>query len=117
MEDKTLIKLCILSASIGLVLLIIISDKLEIPTANIASISKKDINKAIQIKGTIDEAINKGTISIAKIEDKTGKIEVILFKSSNLRLKKGSFVKIDGKVSLYNQKLQIIAEKVRIINE
>ena len=116
MEDKILIKLCILSAIIGLVLLIIISDKIELPSSNISSLTKQDINKAIKIRGTITQSTNKGTVSTIFLQDKTGSIEAVLFKPSNLILKKGSFIEIEGKVSLYNEKLQITAERVKILN-
>ena len=105
---------CIFSAILGITLLIIISDKISIPQSSISSITKTDVNKYIKINGIVKNIIKKGSIIILDLEDKTAKIRVVLFKSENIGIEKGSFIEVEGKVSLYEDQLQILAETIKI---
>ncbi len=111
-----LTKICILTTIIGISLLIIISDKISIPSSEISSITKSDIDNHIKIKGTINKIIKKSSsLAILEIADKDSTIKVVIFKPDKaLNIKKGDFIEIDGKVSAYNSELQIIADKVKV---
>lgn len=116
MENNLLIKLCIISAIVGIILLIIVSDKISIQTSTISSIDKSDINSLVKIRGTVKSAINKNTVSFLEIMDKTGKIKVVAFKPTNLTIKKDSMIEIEGKVSFYENNIQLYAETIKILN-
>ncbi len=111
-----LTKICIISSIIGIILLVLVSNKLDIPSSNISSIDKADLNKQVKIKGYIKKITNKESLSILEIEDKTSSITVVMFKPEKISLEKNSFVEIYGKVSVYNEQLQIIAELVSKLN-
>ncbi len=111
-----LTKICLLSAILGIILMIIIADKIDIPNSNIDSIKKEDVNKDVKIKGLIKKAINNNKVAVIELMDKTGSIEVVLFKPQNLILKKGSLVEIEGKVSIKEDSLQIYAETAKVVN-
>jgi len=111
-----LTKICIISAIIGIILLVIISDKLEAPTYNIGSIKKEDINKPIKIIGTVKSATIRTSVATAEIEDNTGSINVVLFKPEKVKISKGSTLMISGKISLFEDKPQIYAETVKVVN-
>ena len=51
-------KICLISALIGIILLILISDKIEIDSSVISSIKKEDINKHVKITGIVKKAVN-----------------------------------------------------------
>ena len=111
-----LAKLCIITSIIGIILLILVMNKIETPSSNIGSISKTDLNKAVRIKGIIKKAMNNNKVATLEVEDKSGKIDVVLFKPEKLSIKKGSLVEIEGKVSIYEDNLQIYAETVKLLN-
>ncbi|MBI2148704.1 OB-fold nucleic acid binding domain-containing protein [Candidatus Woesearchaeota archaeon] len=111
-----LTKLCILSVLVGIILLIIVIDKVEIPSSEISTISKEDINKHVKFIGTIKKVNNKGTITSLEVEDKSGKINVIAFKTKNLNLKKESTIELEGRVSIYEGEIQIYAETIKVLN-
>lgn len=112
-----LTKLCIISALLGIMLLVIVADKIDIPTSTTDSITKEDINKHMKIRGTIKKVINKESLSILEVQDKTIPIQVVLFKpNNNLKLEKNSFVEVYGKVSMYEDNIQIIAETIKKLN-
>lgn len=114
MEQIT--KLCIITTLLGIILLIIVSDKIEAPTSTISSITKQDLNQEVKLRGTIKASINKETIAFLDLEDSTGVISIVLFKPQNTKITKGSFAEVTGKVSLYEEKLQVYAETVKILN-
>jgi len=111
-----LTKLCIISSIIGIILLIVISNKLDIPTSTISSISKESINKQIKVKGTVKNIIDKENLIMLNLKDKSSQIKVVLFNTNKPNIKKNSFVEISGKVSLYEDEFEIIADSVKIIN-
>lgn len=114
--SNILTKLCILSTLIGITLLIIISDKLDIPTSTISSLSKEDINKQIKVKGIANSIVNKKSIIILNLKDASSSIKVVLFNPKESKIKKNSVLEVNGKISLYEDELEIIADSVRIIN-
>ncbi len=114
--SNILTKLCVLSTLIGIILLIIISDKLDVPTSTISSLSKEDINNQVKVKGIVNQVVNKESIIILNLKDASSSIKVVLFNPKESKIKKNSFVEVDGKISLYEDKLEIIADSVKIIN-
>lgn len=115
MNDKLLTKLCTISAILGIILLILISDKISSPSSVIASITTKDVGKSIKINGIVSKATNKDSVSFLEVKDSTDKIGVVLFKPVNITIKKGSFVEVEGKVSIYEDSPQIYAETVKLL--
>ncbi len=111
-----LTKICTISAVLGTILLILIMDKIELQTSSISKINKEDINKFIKIKGIASKVIIKGTVTLLEIEDKSGKIEVILFKTNKIKINKGSFLEVEGKIALQEKSLIIYADSIKIIN-
>ena len=110
-----LTKLCIISTVLGISLLIIVSDKIDVLGSEISSITKEDINKAVKIKGIVKKIVIKGnTLSILEIEDKKSSITVVLFRPDEFIIERGSFIEVSGKVSLYKDDLQIIADTIKI---
>ncbi len=111
-----LTKICIISAILGISLLIIISDKINIPSSEISTITKNDIDKHIKVDGIITNIIKKGnSLAILDIENKKSAIRVVIFKPDKvLNIEKGDLIEVEGKISLYEGRLQIIADKVKV---
>ncbi len=109
-------KLAIISLTLGVILLVVIADKVSLPSSTISSISKEDLNKEVKISGTVKKSINKDALTLLELSDKTGTIDVVAFKSKEMYIKKGSFIELEGKVSLYEDNLQVIAENIKLVN-
>ncbi|MBS3168226.1 OB-fold nucleic acid binding domain-containing protein [Candidatus Woesearchaeota archaeon] len=116
MEENLIIKLSLICTILGIILLVIISDKIELPSSEISSISEKEIGKNIKVIGKVNRVTEKNTITIIDLEDKTGIIQIVAFKPENLKLKKGGLIQVRGKVSLYESSTQIYADSIEIIN-
>lgn len=109
-----LTKLCIICTALGIVLMIIVSDKVSPGQSNISSITERDINKAVSIKGTVNNVLNKGAaLTLLEVQDSKNSITVVLFSPGENNLKKGDFVEVSGRVSVYNSNLQIIADSIK----
>lgn len=114
-----LTKLSIICTVIGIALLIVVSDKVGAPTSKVSSLTTKDINKAVTIKGTVKSITTKGSaLTMLDIQEKESSIKVVLFGQSfgqsKNNIKKGDFIEIVGRISIYKDELQIIADTVRL---
>lgn len=114
MKDSTLLKLSIVCSLIGIFILLIISEKIDISKSNISAINKNTIDKKVKIKGYITSITETPGLYIMNIKDETGEITAIVFKEEPLDIKKGSIVEVEGKVLEYNDKLEISADLIKI---
>ena len=113
MDDSRLIAISVSCALIGLVVLYYISNFIEPISAN--DVTLKDIDKSIEINGYVEKITTKNGTSFINIAYKKS-VPVVLFKSNNLTLKEGDYVKVAGKVAEYNDKEEIMASTVKLIS-
>ena len=115
MKNEKLFNLALICTLIGLLIIIFISDNIEINYSLIKDISKKDIDKQVKIKGIISSIIQKESLTLYNIEDSTGKIKVIVFNENFLDLQNNKTIEVIGKVLLYQGILEINAEQIKTI--
>jgi len=88
---------------------------------NIADISKDDIGKLVQIKGTIQKIKRFRPGTSIKIADKSGQITVWLknkiLKFLRINLEEGTKIQVRGVVSKFKNQLQIVPEHSKYIQE
>lgn len=86
---------------------------------NISELSKNNNNNFVKILGEITniEEINykKGKIWIARLEDKTGFIELVWFQKTNFlkNVKKNITIIVSGKVKCFQKKIQMIHPNIQ----
>ncbi|WP_185872120.1 ATP-dependent DNA helicase RecG [Blattabacterium cuenoti] len=86
---------------------------------NISELSNNNNNNFVQILGNITDLkeINykKGTIWIARLEDKTGFIELVWFQKNNIlkNIKKNTKIIVFGKIQFFQKKIQIIHPNIQ----
>ena len=114
MNDSSLLKLSLICSLIGIFILIIISERINISESNIANITKNDVDKSVKIKGYITMLAETPGLYILKIKDSTAEITTIVFKEEQINITKGSLVEIEGKVKEYNEIIEINAELIRV---
>ena len=117
MKEKTLLKAALIISLLGLVVLYLISDNIKIEEKNLEKITLGNKGEFVKIKGTISNLVNTDKVAILEITQPQ-KITVVLIKNSNnaMQIKPGNEVEVIGKVDEYNGKLEIVADKLRVIS-
>ena len=111
MEEKTLIYLCLFAVKSG-IFLIFLSNKLFQPElVNVSDITT-DYN-IVRIQGKITSlTVSKSETVFIKLTDSTGTIDVVVFKEEQLNLEKGRIIQVEGQVTGYQDKIEIIAKRI-----
>jgi len=116
----SLIKAALITALIGLVALIFLSENLEPKLIKINEISGGDLESFVKIQGMAISIKDNGDFSIIKVNDGTENITALVWKTkefNRLNLSKNEKIEVLGKVTEYNGLLEISAEKIKKILE
>ena len=116
MKETTLLKISILVSVLGVFFLMVISELSHIELSKISDITKKDLETKVKIQGKLLSIQETPGLYILTITDFTSTITIIVFKEDPLELKKNSDIEIEGKVTEYQGKLEIIADTIKYIN-
>jgi len=109
MKEKTLLKIALIGSLLGILILFIISNKLEVNERIISEIDESYIGSNVRINGVVLDVQNKGSIvliDIAQLEE----MHVVVF--DNVSLAKGDYVEITGKIEEYEGEMELIADKI-----
>jgi DNA/RNA endonuclease YhcR with UshA esterase domain len=109
MEEKVLLKLALIGSLLGILLLLSLSMVLEVREKSITQ-SKTNINKEVKVIGVVSNVNQKGStllFDIAQLEE----LNVVAFQT-NLTLNKGDYLEVTGRIDEYNQKPQLVADKI-----
>ncbi len=115
MQEKTLLKISLITSLVGILILLIILDKIDISDSNINQVNKTFLDKQVKIKGEITRITETPGLYIINIKDNTGSMDIIIFKEEKLELEKGNIIEVQGQVTEYQGKLELIAKKVVIL--
>lgn len=115
MQEKTLLKIALVTSLVGILILLIILDKIDVSSSNINAINKTLSEKQVKIKGEITRITETPGLYIINVKDNTGNIDVIVFKEEKLELEKGAIIQVEGQITEYQGKMEIIAKKVIIL--
>lgn len=110
MNDKKLRMISLIMAVVGAIGLAVASYQNTFAETRIYEISEKMIGKNVAVNGTITSISTRDGNTFITAED-FGSIEIILF-DAGLSYKKGNNITAYGKVNVYKNKLEIIAEKI-----
>lgn len=106
-----IIKICIIGFLITFTLIYLIEKNHIKETILISEINQNYIEKNVKIEGKITkQTLNKNTLFLT-LKDNSSQINIIAFKT-NQTLNKNQKYTIEGKVTNYNKKLEIIANKI-----
>lgn len=110
MQEKTLLKLSLFCAIIGVIILLYLSQKVKFPES---PLFEEDSN--YNVKGTIARVTQMEKVTYIDLQ-KEDELTVILFKDYPVDLHQGDYVEIIGKASKDEKgTLQLIGKEVRII--
>jgi aspartyl/asparaginyl-tRNA synthetase len=116
MKEKTLLKIAFVCGIIGLFFLFIISDNIEINEKTIDKINKDNVGEDVKLVGTVSRLTNLEDVAFIELEQPS-KITIVLFKDKkkNISLYQGDTVEIIGEIDEYDGKLEVIAQRIRVL--
>ena len=115
MNNKTILIISSIITLIGIISLLIIMQTIQPIKTKINQLDDSKINQKIQLEVQILSIKTYPTFQILRVNDSTGKIDVILDKN-NILLTQNQKISIIGKINEYKTNLQIQAEKINLIS-
>ena len=109
-------KISLAMAIIGIVGMAILAYYVEPPEVAIGTIADDDLGRVVKIKGIVSGYYKTEEAGFFKISDSTGSIKVVVFRKSgnyNMRLEDSDVVTAIGKISIYKNEYEIVAESVK----
>ena len=113
-EEKKLLNLCIGVAILGLGVLYFLGKILPLEIISIGKLKQMSEGSKVLIEGEINGLRKIKSLTVVDISDRTGRIEVILFEK-NEGMRRGGKIRVEGRLTSFNKKLQIDAEKVAVL--
>ena len=115
MDERILLKISLITSLVGILVLLIILEKIDVSDSNISAIDKNLSEKQVKIKGEITRIRETPAFSMINVKDNTENIDVIVFKEESLELKEGDIIQVEGQVTEYQGKLEILAKRIVIL--
>ncbi|MEK6936491.1 MAG: OB-fold nucleic acid binding domain-containing protein [Nanoarchaeota archaeon] len=116
MAEDLLVKIALVVTIVGIIILFLISDKVKPREYQINLLSKENLDQLVKIKGEITEIKETQSLSLLTVEDKKGKIKVVLSKKHQIvKPKKGQEVEVIGKFKTFREDFEIDAEEIKIL--
>ena len=113
MDDKKLTKLSLILSLVGLILIYYITTVIEVKAFAISDIDKSMIDRDVKVSGEIANVIKTDKVLILLVKDESSSISVVSFDPEEIpKIKEGQFIEVTGKVALYKNKLEIIADSI-----
>jgi len=107
MNKNILFVLALICTLIGILIILFISENLEIKQIKIENITENMLGKEVRIIATIKNIKTTPGLYILTLKDETGEIKAIIFKEDKLEFKNKDKVEIIGKVIKYKNMLEI----------
>nr|MBI4156167.1 OB-fold nucleic acid binding domain-containing protein [Candidatus Woesearchaeota archaeon] len=114
MDEKSLYSLSLISFLIGLFLLIIISEKIDISESNISSLSSLKPGEKVKVKGIVTSSTALENFMLLNIQDKTGNITIVAFNTKDVKINKNDVIEAKGEIVLYKNRVEIEASSIKI---
>ena len=116
MQEKTLLKIALICSLLGLLIFYLISNDIEIKEKNIEKITIDNKDEFVKLNGIVNNVIDTEKVTLIKILQPQ-EITVVLFKNENktMPIQQGNEVEVIGKVDEYKGKMEIIADRLRVV--
>jgi len=114
MEESLLLKIALSFSLLGLVVLFFLTNNLKIEETKIENLTDVREDSIVRVRGVITDIRDYGKMANLEIAQPQ-RLDIIIFKSSNLSLQKGSFVDIVGEVREYNGRKELIASQIDVL--
>ena len=115
MKNNRLTKLSLIISILGTFLLLVLSEVISPPLVKINEINEDYLESKIRIQGILISIKETPGLYLLNIKESNGIINAVVFKNSELELKKGDLIEIEGAIELYENTLEIIADKITLL--
>ncbi len=114
--ESNLLKLSFICSLLGILLLMFISERIEVKESYISSITMSKIDNDVKITANVLSVNRLQDVMFLKVKDATASMDVVAFEpEDSFILAPGDNIEIQGKVALYNNKLEIIAKTIKSV--
>jgi len=113
MREKTLLKVALLCSVVGLAIIFFITGRVEVDEVIVQRID--NVGDDIKIVGEIQRISDAGSVMFINIE-RPEVVTVVVFTDRNISLATGQTIEVIGEIEEYEGELEILAERIRIIN-
>jgi uncharacterized protein YdeI (BOF family) len=111
MQEKQLIKVSLIVAAVGLLILLFFADSFELVT--VSNIDNIENEQEVKLQGVISRLTQLEKVVFIELEgQQVIKSDVILFPNEDLYLQEGDYVEIIGEIEEYNNKKEVIASEI-----
>lgn len=119
MQTYFLLKISMITALAGIVLLLFFSQNLEPPIIKISEVNERKLDSFVKIQGNIVNIKETENLIILKINDTTAEIPVILYENKQnkeqMNFIENMQIEVIGKVIEYYGEIEIEANKIKKI--
>jgi aspartyl/asparaginyl-tRNA synthetase len=111
MQEKQLIKISLIVASVGLLILLFFAEGFELVAIN--NIENIENEQEVKLQGVITRLTQSDKVVFIELEgEQIVKSDVILFPDEEIYLQEGNYVEITGTIEEYNNKKELIANEI-----
>ncbi|MBI1936377.1 OB-fold nucleic acid binding domain-containing protein [Candidatus Woesearchaeota archaeon] len=115
MKESILLKAAIICSLAGLILLYLVSIKIDYKEYRPQELSK-NVGDDVKLVGRIAKISQKENVAFIEVEHQSLVTVVLFDKGRNLTIKNGDRIEVLGEVQEYNGKSEIVAGKLRVIS-
>ena len=114
MKESDLLKISFCVSILGLLFLLGIDYYYNVDKVRISEITLREVGKEVVVEARVTRVTLKAENLFLEVKDSSGSISAVAFKSE-LRVRKGELVKIEGKISRYKNKPELIVTKLKML--
>ncbi len=112
-SQKNIFTASLITFLVGIFILLTIIESFELQTSNIKTIQNNPIlDQQVKVEGTVKRITVTNTTIILNLKDKTSEIPIILFTETAPEIKKGDYLIVKGKVTIYENITEIEADLI-----
>jgi len=100
MEERKLFNICLVLSLIGLLILALYSEILELKETPVKDINYRLIDQRVKTSGIIDRISETKGLYLLNLKSDSSEISVVIFKKESLALKKGMLVSVEGNTKI-----------------
>ena len=114
MDEKQITKIAFFVAIIGIIIIFLLSTEIQPKTISIPNITQDMMGEVVRVCGEItDNSTAEGNLFFKLRDENNNEIDVVFFNKAPITTKN---VCIEGEISLYKQKLEIIGKKYEVFD-
>ena len=112
MKERTLLKIALICGLIGMIILFFASSFIRADETQ--DISQAEEDSSVILKGNIQRITRTNTTTFLTVKT-IAETDIVLFKTNNVPIKEGDLIEIRGTTDSYNDKMQLIADEIRLL--